>query len=305
MGVGSGSLLAFAGGLFHLVNHTIYKSNLFLSLGSVEKKTDTNELDDLGGLGRLMPVTFIMALIGALSISGIPPFNGFFSKWMIYQGLIEKAADIAKGYQIWLLICLVLAVFGSALTLASFLKFLHAIFLGRRPESLDKVKEAPFNQWLATGLLSLFCIGFGLYAVELPLRQLIYPAMNAIGLDTPEISGLYRAKLIMALFAAPFLIGFIVFLLTRRVRYDEVYIGGQPALEQFRVLGTAFYNEIRNMSPFKTLYNWAEKKYFDIYDQSAAGTFGLSHLLQKAHPGQLQLYVLYIVIGLVFIIMLS
>ena len=79
MGIGSGSVLAFVGGLFHLINHTIYKSNLFLTFGSVEKQTKTAELDYLGGLAKKMPITFIMALIGALSISGIPPFNGFFS----------------------------------------------------------------------------------------------------------------------------------------------------------------------------------------------------------------------------------
>jgi len=74
MGIGSGSVLAFAGGLFHMINHTIYKSNLFLTLGSVEKRTGTSDLDKLGGLGKVMPFTFIMALIGALSISGIPTF---------------------------------------------------------------------------------------------------------------------------------------------------------------------------------------------------------------------------------------
>ncbi|MBU1064663.1 hypothetical protein KKC74_07620, partial [bacterium] len=83
MGVGSGSVLAIMGGLFHMVNHTIYKSNLFLSLGSVEKQTGTNNLDELGGLGSKMPITFVTALIGAFAISGIPPFNGFYSKWMI------------------------------------------------------------------------------------------------------------------------------------------------------------------------------------------------------------------------------
>ena len=170
MGVAGGSALAFAGGLFHLINHTIYKSNLFLALGSVEKKAGTNELDELGGLARTMPRTFLAALVGAFAISGVPPFNGFFSKWMIYQGLLEKAATLPKGYAVWLLICLVLAVFGSALTLASFMKFLHAVFLGQPRERLAKVTEAPANQWLATGVLALLCAGFGLLAREIPLK---------------------------------------------------------------------------------------------------------------------------------------
>ncbi|MDO9547725.1 MAG: proton-conducting transporter membrane subunit, partial [Candidatus Marinimicrobia bacterium] len=154
LGIGSGSILALIGGLFHLINNTIYKTNLFLALGSVEKQTGTNNLDELGGLGSKMPITFVTALIGAFAISGIPPFNGFYSKWMIYQGILDLAKGTSAGFQIWLLVCLILAVFGSALTLASFMKFIHAIFLGRRPEKLDDIQKAPANQWIATGVLA-------------------------------------------------------------------------------------------------------------------------------------------------------
>jgi len=302
MGVGSGSILAFAGGLFHLINHTIYKSNLFLSLGSVEKRTGTNELDDLGGLAKVMPVTFVMALIGALSISGIPPFNGFFSKWMIYQGLLEKTASISPGYQIWMLVCIILAVFGSALTLASFMKFIHAIFLGVRPAKHDSVSEAPANQWIATGLLSVLCIGFGIFALEIPLKQFIIPVINSYGLTLDNMPGLYNPQLIIILFGIAFVIGIGIYFFTKKVRYDDVYLGGMAPSEQFRVLGTEFYNEIRNMKPLKSLYEAAERKYFDMYDVSGNSTFAFSRLFQKAHPGQLQLYVLYIIVGVLIFI---
>jgi formate hydrogenlyase subunit 3/multisubunit Na+/H+ antiporter MnhD subunit len=302
MGIGSGSVLAFAGGLFHLINHTIYKSNLFLSLGSVEKKTGTNELDELGGLGKVMPITFIMALIGALSISGIPPFNGFFSKWMIYQGLLEKASNIAAGYQIWMLLCIILAIFGSALTLASFMKFIHAVFLGRRSEALKDVKEAPANQWIATGLLSVLCIGFGIFAVEVPLRKFISPLLAEYGWTLDGFIGTYNPQMIVVLFLIAFIIGIGVYLLTKKVRYDDVYLGGMSPADKFRVLGTEFYNEIRNMIPLKSIYNAAENKRFDMYDISGSSTFVFSRIFQKAHPGQLQLYLFYIVIGLLIFI---
>jgi len=68
--------------------------------------------------------------------------------------------------------------------------------------------------------------------------------------------------------------------------------------ERFRVLGTEFYNEVKEMTPLNTLYKWAEKKYFDIYNISTKFTISTAKLLQKAHPGQLQLYLLYIVVGL-------
>ncbi|MDP2364712.1 MAG: proton-conducting transporter membrane subunit, partial [Ignavibacteria bacterium] len=248
MGVASGSVLAFAGGLFHMINHTIYKSNLFLSFGSVEKRAGTAELDNLGGFGKNMPITFIMALIGALSISGIPPFNGFFSKWMIYQGLIEKTSTLGQGYQLWLLACIIIAVFGSALTLASFMKFLHAAFLGRRPDIYKDIKEAPANQWLSTGILSLLCVVFGILAVALPLKYFIYPVVEASGMQIPEFLGLYNPIIIIILFAVAFFIGLLIYGLTAKVRYDEVYLGGMPGLEKFRIAGTEFYNEVRNFT---------------------------------------------------------
>ncbi len=304
MGVGSGSVLAFAGGLFHMINHTIYKSNLFLSLGSVEKKTGTNELDYLGGLGKKMPITFLMALIGALSISGIPPFNGFFSKWMIYQGLIEMTSTLGKGYQLWLLACIVLAIFGSALTLASFMKFIHAVFLGRRPEIYNNITEAPANQWFATGSLSVLCIVFGIFAMLIPLQQFIYPVITSIGFSLPDFVGLYDPILIVILFAVAFLLGMIIYGFTAKVRFDEVYVGGMPALEKFRISGIEFYNEIRNFTLLKNLYNAAEKKHFDLYEVGKELTFAFSGMFQKAHPGQLQLYMLYLVVGAVILILI-
>jgi formate hydrogenlyase subunit 3/multisubunit Na+/H+ antiporter MnhD subunit len=305
MGVAGGSALAFAGGLFHLINHTLYKSDLFLALGSVEKRAGTAELDELGGLARAMPRTFLAALVGAFAISGIPPFNGFFSKWMIYQGLLEKASTLPKGYAIWLLVCLVLAVFGSALTLASFMKFLHAVFLGQRRERLAKVTEAPANQWLATGALALLCVGFGLLAREIPLKLFVLPAADEAGLAPSAFLGVYDPRLIFYLFGLAFILGLLVFVLTRKTRYDEVYLGGNVQAEAFRVAGTGFYREITAMRPFKGLYAQAERRAFDLYDLGSRATFGLSHILQKAHGGLLQVYVLFILFGALLFLILA
>jgi NADH:ubiquinone oxidoreductase subunit 5 (subunit L)/multisubunit Na+/H+ antiporter MnhA subunit len=271
----------------------------------VEKRAGTNELDDLGGLGRIMPLTFLAALVASLSISGIPPFNGFFSKWMIYQGLLEQAGGLSRGYALWLLVCLVLAVFGSALTLASFMKFLHAVFLGQRPSRLAGVKEAPANQWLATGTLAFLCVGFGLFAKELPLRTFIMPAAEEAGQAPSAFLGLYSPGLVLLLFAAALVLGLIVFLLTRRTRFDDVYLGGNVQAEAFRVAGTEFYREITQMRPLKTIYRMAAESSFDLYDLGSKAAFGLSHLLQKAHRGLLQVYVLFILFGVLLFMILA
>lgn len=301
MGVGSGSILAIMGGLFHMVNHTIYKSNLFLSLGAVEKQTGTNNLDELGGLGSKMPITFVTALIGAFAISGIPPFNGFFSKWMIYQGMLDLAKGASAGFQIWLLVCLILAVFGSALTLASFMKFIHAIFLGRRPESLDNIKKAPANQWIATGILAVLCIVFGLWAMQIPIKHFILPVINEYGLEAPAMLGYYDPTLVILLFGSVLLLGLLIYWGVRKVRFDDIYLGGMDALEHFKVSGTEFYNEIRNMKPLKSIYNGAEKKYFDVYDMSGKCSFAITRFFRAIHNGQLQLYNLWIILGILIL----
>ncbi|MEI3086373.1 MAG: proton-conducting transporter membrane subunit, partial [Oscillospiraceae bacterium] len=79
------TVMGLTGGLYHAINHTLFKGLLFLTAGSVLYATGTTYLEKLGGLARKMPKTTILFIIGALSISGIPPFNGFYSKWLIYQ----------------------------------------------------------------------------------------------------------------------------------------------------------------------------------------------------------------------------
>lgn len=130
LGIGTGLPLGLAGGLFHMLNHAMYKSCLFLCAGNVETKAGTTDLDRLGGLARLMPVTFTATLIASLAISGIPPLNGFASKWMIYQGLVDLGGQGGFWWVVWL----ATAMFGSALTLASFVKVLHSVFLRRTAE---------------------------------------------------------------------------------------------------------------------------------------------------------------------------
>ena len=144
-----GALGAFAG-LFHALNHAIFKSSLFLSAGAVEYRTGTLNLDELGGLGKSMKWTALAALFGSLAIAGIPPFNGFISKWLIY----------VAGYQsgdFLLAFGAVLAAFISAATLASFVKFYGTQF-GGEMKRYD-VEEVPgtmlIGQWLLAGLTLL------------------------------------------------------------------------------------------------------------------------------------------------------
>ncbi|MGQ9708838.1 MAG: complex I subunit 5 family protein, partial [bacterium] len=88
LGVGTGIPVGIAGGLFHMLNNAIYKTGLFLAGGAVEHWAKTDELEKLGGVAERMPLTFLSFLLCAMAIAGVPPLNGFFSKWMIYQGVL-------------------------------------------------------------------------------------------------------------------------------------------------------------------------------------------------------------------------
>ncbi len=102
-----------------MVNNAIYKSGLFLVAGNVEDRFGTDNIELLGGSAKYMPLTFLAAVIFSLSISGVPPLNGFASKWLIYQGIIDFGNGTGIANRLWML-WLALAVLGSALTLASF-----------------------------------------------------------------------------------------------------------------------------------------------------------------------------------------
>ncbi|HBM81872.1 MAG TPA: hypothetical protein DD426_13740, partial [Clostridiaceae bacterium] len=89
VGIGLATPIGITGGIYHMINHVVFKSLLFLSAGAVYYKTHTTNMDELGGLAKKMPYTTVMFIVGMLSIGGIPPFNGFVSKWLLYKATFE------------------------------------------------------------------------------------------------------------------------------------------------------------------------------------------------------------------------
>jgi len=168
LGVGFGTAMGIQGGLFHLLNNAIYKVLLFMCAGAIIYRVGTSNLDELGGLGRNMPITATLFIVGALAISGVPPFNGFASKWTIYVAGVEAGQPI----------CTAIAVIMSALTLAYFLKAINLMFLGQRPEHLRDVKEAPPLMLFPMLVLAVFCVVLGI----LPSlgMDLVRPAQGAV-----------------------------------------------------------------------------------------------------------------------------
>jgi len=151
------------GALFHVINHGMFKGLLFLNAGSLLYSTGTQDLNRMGGLMKVMPITAATAIVASFSISGVPLFNGFVSKWSIYVAAIQGSE--AAGY---LAICAVVAILTSALTLASFIKFFGVSFLSRAGTLVkEKIKEQGRLEvhWMMQApqlLLAVFCLLLGI-----------------------------------------------------------------------------------------------------------------------------------------------
>jgi formate hydrogenlyase subunit 3/multisubunit Na+/H+ antiporter MnhD subunit len=313
LGIGTGSALGLAGGLFHMVNHTIYKSCLFLSAGSIEQKTGTTDLDKLGGLANAMPFTLFAFAASALSISGIPPLNGFASKWMVYQGIIESGKGGGFLWVVWLTAAMV----GSALTLASFVKVLHAAFGKKRAASLAgrDIKEVSYTMWVPMVVLSLGCIVFGIFSYRIPLHYLILPAVG----EPVAFSGIWWAGPATVMLLVALAIGGLAYWFTtvKKARECETYVGGEDLREVYisgetaaktdrdvEVTGTDFYRTIQDMPLFKTFYELSARKLFDLYDVGAGVVSYFAGLSRKAHNGSLPMYMTWFLAGALIVMAL-
>ncbi len=170
LGFGAGSSLAIAGALFHIMNHALAKGLLFLNSGSVEHSTGTRALDKMGGLGKRMPFTAATTVIGSLSVAGVPPLNGFWSKLLIIMGLLQ-----AQKYGFAFV-----AVLASVITLWYYIIIQRRAFFGKLNEAMKDVKEAPFWMTFSTVLMGLVCIGIGI-GFPLIVNKWVKPAADILG----------------------------------------------------------------------------------------------------------------------------
>ena len=170
LGIGLGTPLGILGGLFHLFNHSVFKSLLFLNSGALEYATGTRDLQQMGGLKAKMPITSTTTLTASMSIAGVPPFNGFWSKFIIIIAAVEANR---YGYAFW-------AVIASILTLASFTKVMKYAFFGNLAEKWKQIKEVPFLMKLSMSLLALICLAGGLLLIPRLTEMFLYPATKVL-----------------------------------------------------------------------------------------------------------------------------
>jgi multicomponent Na+:H+ antiporter subunit D len=159
---------AINGGVFHIINHVFYKAMLFMTAEAIFFRIGTRDTNKMGGLARNMKWTAVFYAIGALAISGIPPFNGFASKLLIYQAVLRFSPVLSA-----------IAMFVSLVTLASFAKVFYSAFTGPEMPAYREVKEVPRSMIVGMGILAACIVFFGLFP-GLIVDTIIAPAANAL-----------------------------------------------------------------------------------------------------------------------------
>lgn len=191
------SALGFAGALLHTLNHALFKSLLFYTAGNVYQATHTLNIEHLGGLIKKMPQTAALFLVAAIAISGIPPFNGFISEFIIYSGFYYWMQGSLLGSLMVISFSVFALVLIGGLALLCFTKAFGVVFLGNpRQEFHHEVKEVPFLQLLPLYLIAFFILIIGVFP-QFFLNILSQPVNLLAGI--PQSSGFHFGEEILSI----------------------------------------------------------------------------------------------------------
>jgi hydrogenase-4 component B len=154
--------IAFAAAFYHMANHSIYKALLFFATGAVDSNVGTRNIDQLGGLIRVMPLTALYFLVGSLSIAALPPFNGFVSEWLTLQTMLQSAALGSTGVKIVFALCGAILALTAALAVTCFVKAFAMSFLGMsRSEAATQAPRAQKSASVPMAFMAVLCLLLG------------------------------------------------------------------------------------------------------------------------------------------------
>jgi formate hydrogenlyase subunit 3/multisubunit Na+/H+ antiporter MnhD subunit len=217
-GIEAIALLALIGALFHTLNHAIFKSLLFMATGSVVNATGTRDIEGMGGLIKRMPTTGVLFLVGAVSISALPPFNGFVSELMIFQAFFQTTVLSNPFLEVLLIVALAMFAFTSALAAACFVKAFGISFLALpRSEKSKNAKESPKLMLIGPAVLAVLCIAFGIFSLQL---------FGVLGFSFPLPNMLFIGALLGGFYA--FIYIALREVANRRERFAETWGCGFP-----------------------------------------------------------------------------
>jgi len=265
--------------------------------GAIEYRTGgVRDLNELGGLIKKMPVTFIAGLAGISGLIGIPLTNGFISKWLIYKALIV-------GNYPFLAFAALIGTWG---TILYGYKFLHNIFLGQLPEKYKDVKEVPWTMQLPMIVLTLAIILFGIFpGIPLKVISMIEKSFGVEPFSTAMFGmpqGIGELNTINIL-AAVLVAGGVVYLLfslsakSRKVSQEDSYAAGSFVPEEKYQYSVRFYDQVyRIIGPYlrdvvDDFYYWLARKSKDFFQ-----------VVRQIYTGNINTYALYIILFLAFLI---
>ncbi len=268
---GGAALLGAETGAFHVLNHALFKAALFLVAGIVAHEAGTRALDDLGGLARDLPVTAGVTVVAALGMAGVPPFNGFYSKELLFEATYELAAHNGGG--LWWLVPAV-AVLGSVFTFLYSVRFLM-LFFGDRPDGLGHVHTPPLTMLAPPVSLAVLAgvVGIGgvtdTFGVDLGIADLVLPVVESSHVGEASFSY------------------YIPDHITPAVSMSAATIGAGVVAYPFYARlhdGVRAVRSVRPLSP-----NW----YYD----GATGTLDRSTAIDAVHNGLLRTYALWLLLS--------
>jgi hydrogenase-4 component B len=315
----------FAGCLLHVLNHSIFKSLLFMSSGAVIQKTKRRRIDQMGGLMKKMPFTSKAFLVGSISISGLPPFNGFISEFLIYFAAFQGLNLKSSAFILIMLSIISLALIGG-LASACFSRVIGIVFLGEpRSENAAGASECSLTMILPMMVLAFFCLVIGVFPQHF-VNLAFWGLRDIHGYSTlpPDIIDGLCGNLASA---ARFLLGLLALtVFIRKVLYHKKIVGKGPTwgcgftrptmrmqytgmsyamsiVDFFRpfVLINTSYSDVKKIFPQSASY---ETKIDDIAESYLHKRFinpllkMLSRMRWIQH-GNIQLYIGYIVITIV------
>ncbi|BDX38069.1 hydrogenase [Tenuifilaceae bacterium CYCD] len=323
--------LGFGGALLHVLNHSLFKSLLFYSAGSIYQQTHTRDMDKLGGLSKYMPKTAFLFLIGAVAIAGLPPFNGFVSEFIIYSGLVNGFGIGDNGLTILLILSFAgLSIIGG-LSLLTFTKTYGVIFSGTPRTSLDHKPHEVSNLMIVPQLAiiaAMLSVAFLPSFYVNTINSIIKDFSNGLAINptfSNDFSDTLKSIMVfsLAVFAVILVVWGIRKMVTRNksILADETwgcgYTNPTPRIQYTgksfsKQLGKIFnffliekkkYNELssgeifpqkREYSSFYT--DFFETRFINLVTQRILFTANYFRFIQN---GRIQTYVLY---GIVFIL---
>jgi len=300
LGIAFGSTLGIAGGIFHTLNHAIYIVLLFLVVAAVEYRTGgKRSLNELGGLIKRMPVSFVAGLAGISGLIGVPLTNGFVSKWLIYKTLImEQHPFLAFA-----------ALVGTWGTILSVFKFLHNIFLGQLPEQYKDVEEVPWTMRAPMIVLTILIVLFGvLPGIPLKAISAIQAHLGMTPLETslfgmPKALGeLNTLNIFFAVLVAGLAV-YAVFSLARRSKrvsqYDNYAAGARVPVGQYQH-SVKFYDQADRL-----IRPYLRDRIDDFYSWIAAMSTDFFEQLRKIYTGNVNTYATWIVLFVAVLIFMG